>query len=436
MSAWKLSRFTSIFPGEQGELLVCNSFMGALTRIPVEFGDSLRQAAECGVDASDPAPPLDLLCSNGYFVPGDFDETPAIASLLERERDRSGQELIIMPQENCNFRCVYCYEDFSRGLMSKEIVQGVKTYVDRMASTWGRVHISWFGGEPLLAKSVVYDLSDSVIARCREAEIRFSAAMTTNGYYLTPEVAQKLLEREVRMFQITVDGPKSEHDNRRRLAKGGPTYRTILDNLVALRERNDKFTVRLRVNFDPSSYGAIEGWFDEIAPLFAGDERFHLAFHPIGKWGGANDENLDVCGESDGWRYRLRLNERASEHGFAPATYRHFLSSHGATCYAGRAGSMVIGSDGRIYKCTVAFDDPRNQVGQLFPDGSVEIDAQKWNRWVSTDGLETGKCGSCWFHASCQSRACPLVAMEHNEPPCPSSRQEIGEILRLAAYGG
>lgn len=97
---------------------------------------------------------------------------------------------------------------------------------------------------------------------------------------------------------------------------------------------------------------------------------------------------------------------------------------------------MVIGSEGQVYKCTVAFDDPRNHVGRLHADGTLELDEAKWNRWVSVDGLETGKCGSCWFNAACQSRACPLVAMDRNEPPCPTHAEEMKAIVQLAAYGG
>ncbi len=31
--------------------------------------------------------------------------------------------LILMPTEQCNFRCTYCYEDFAIGKMSKSTIQ-------------------------------------------------------------------------------------------------------------------------------------------------------------------------------------------------------------------------------------------------------------------------------------------------------------------------
>lgn len=37
--------------------------------------------------------------------------------------------LILMATEQCNFRCVYCYEDFAIGRMRPWVVEGVKNLV-------------------------------------------------------------------------------------------------------------------------------------------------------------------------------------------------------------------------------------------------------------------------------------------------------------------
>ena len=34
--------------------------------------------------------------------------------------------LILMPTEQCNFRCTYCYEDFAHDRMSPRVVAGIK----------------------------------------------------------------------------------------------------------------------------------------------------------------------------------------------------------------------------------------------------------------------------------------------------------------------
>jgi uncharacterized protein len=439
MTDWTFSHYSAAFPTPQGELLLCNSFMGALIRIGADHRAAVERAIRLGVKSGDPGEPVvGELCRQGFFVKSDLDETGLVTKIIEKERDESGFSMILMPHENCNFRCVYCYESFARGRMKKDVVAGLKSFVARNIDQWRHFGVAWFGGEPLLARDVMTELSDSFMETCTAAGIPYRSGITTNGYLLTPAVARSLLDRNVRLFQITVDGPEATHNARRHLVNGKATYHRILENLEKMRSHPDDFTVRLRVNFDRESVDEIEGWLGEVAPVFAGDRRFQFDFQAIGRWGGPNDAELSVCEGSATTDARLRLYRASGQNGFSLQTISNFVSSHGAACYAGKKSSIVVGSDGALYKCTVAFDDPRNKIGRITPDGTLMIDQGLWNMWVGTEDKNTKKCGSCWFNASCQSRACPLVAMDHaeKEPPCPSTPTEIYRLVELAAYGG
>ena len=433
--AWRFSHFSAAFPVPTGELLLCNSFMGAVTRVFDGSRETVVRAIAEGIEADTPADPvLRTLCEHGYFVRANIDEAAVINEILALERAR-GFSLILLPHENCNFRCVYCYEKFERGKMDAGIVDGLKRLVEANAAQWGSLAVQWFGGEPLLARDVIRELSDSFLATCARLRVPYNAGITTNAFLLKPDVARMLLDRGVRRFQITIDGPEEAHDQRRHLAGGQGTYRQVVENLQKLRELDDKYAVRLRVNFDLESIALIEPWLGEIAALFARDPRFAIDFHPIGRWGGPNDSNLAVCDDNSARTAKLALFESAFEKGFARQTFREFLASQGSTCYAGKESSVVVGSDGRLYKCTVAFDDERNHVGWLSPGGELLLDTARWKLWVDTSHLETGKCSGCWFHASCQSRTCPLVALDAGTPPCPSTPAEMRNLVELSAFG-
>src|ERR1041384_6711550 len=97
--------------------------------------------------------------------------------------DHKTQELIILPTEKCNFRCTYCYEDFSIGKMKLETRESIKKFIKKRAPLLDKLNISWFGGEPLLAKDIVLDIS-SYAHKCSQEydELEFNAGMTTNGY--------------------------------------------------------------------------------------------------------------------------------------------------------------------------------------------------------------------------------------------------------------
>jgi uncharacterized protein len=186
------------------------------------------------------------------------------------------------------------------------------------------------------------------------------------------------------------------------------------------------------VNFTPETVGTIEEFLAEAAPHLAQDRRFFLDFHAVGRWGGPNDAEMSVVEEHSAAETRLDLVARSECHGFAAASLSDALKPHGSACYAGKASSMVIGSDGTIYKCTVAFEDDRNKVGRLHPDGRLEIDPVKWRMW--TEPVSTsGKCTSCSFSAACQSRACPLAAIEAQEPPCPYTDHDFERMVTVAA---
>jgi uncharacterized protein len=66
-----------------------------------------------------------------------------------------------------------------------------------------------------------------------------------------------------------------------------------------------------------------------------------------------------------------------------------------AICYASRANSYVVRANGRLNKCSLDLDDPRNQVGRIREDGTLEIDRSKllgWLRGVWTNDEEALRC--------------------------------------------
>ncbi|HET9252968.1 MAG TPA: radical SAM protein, partial [Candidatus Eisenbacteria bacterium] len=68
--------------------------------------------------------------------------------------------LILFSTEACNFRCVYCYETFQYKKMEPWVAEGVKRLLERRMPGLDVLELSWFGGEPLLAKDIIEDVLD------------------------------------------------------------------------------------------------------------------------------------------------------------------------------------------------------------------------------------------------------------------------------------
>src|SRR5437868_1889428 len=112
-------------------------------------------------------------------------------------------ELILLPTEQCNFRCIYCYEDFSVGKMKKNVVEAIKKLILKRLDSLDIIKISWFGGEPLVAKDVVYEISEFILEQCaRYPALRYVSGMTTNAFLLKENILRKLVSLGITNYQI------------------------------------------------------------------------------------------------------------------------------------------------------------------------------------------------------------------------------------------
>ena len=83
------------------------------------------------------------------------------------------------------------------------------------------VNLPGWHGEPLLQMDRLVDLSRKMRDVCTRADCKYTASIVSNGYLLDRETAERLKEQQVADAQITLDGPRDVHDERRPLVGGG-----------------------------------------------------------------------------------------------------------------------------------------------------------------------------------------------------------------------
>lgn len=258
--------------------------------------------------------------------------------------------------------------------MTPELVQGVKRLIEKRVQGIQQFEISWFGGEPLLAKDIVFDVQEFV--QSIAGDLEFSANMTTNGFALDGTLARSLCERGVRTYQISLDGSREFHDASR-VGKGGfPTFDKIMGNLLALRELEADFKVILRLHYHPGNVAGVKQLVQQLVCDFGADERFKIHLKSVNNLGGPGSTFVV---------FDQRARERLKQDLEALIPNLAMLHSGGGqdyVCYAARLNSLAIRADGRISKCTVALSDPKNTVGQLDSSGRVSIDNEKLRYWA------------------------------------------------------
>jgi uncharacterized protein len=431
-TSWVRSRFTAKATTEDGEVILWNTYSGAVNVFPPEHKATIEKLLSRKGFSGELKGLSEYFHKRGFIVARGTDEYRRVRLLFGQDQFRDDiLELILLASEDCNFRCVYCYEDFSRGTMLPSVRESIKTLVLKKASRLEQLKISWFGGEPLYGLEAIEDLAPFFLETAEKYSLDYGSHMTTNGYLLTPDIAAKLLDWRILDYQITIDGDHRHHDKKRPTRDGLPTFDRIFSNLKFLKKRKEDFGVTIRINFDQENYPDLEAFILVLQREFGADERFKIAFNPVGRWGGANDANLAVCGLNETSHLSTRLQRFSSDKGLNVAgTLEDSTNPGSQVCYAARPYNFIVGAHGQLMKCTIALDTKDyNVVGKLSPDGELLLDKDKFALWVEPVFESDPTCQKCHLVPTCQGVHCPLIRFEDNVQPCPSTKRHTHEQL-------
>ena len=290
-------------------------------------------------------PIIDRFAKRGIICK--FDERAALETMGRAAcAGTRGVGLTICPTMGCNFDCPYCFEDHGRGKMSAEVQEDVVNLAERMlkASNTVDLHVTWFGGEPLLAPDVIESLSERLMALVEDRGGKYSATIVTNGYLLTQEIADMLGRLKVERAQITIDGIGATHDATRHLAGGGPTFERIVGNLRKLKL---PFEVHVRHNVHEGNRDQIDE-LNEFVEQLAKESGNEIMYYPAPVTG---SETADKRGKQVG----LLCGSDASEVSLRQEAGR-FRTGRGIYCGAHNIWSVGIDDRGNLQKCWEAVD--------------------------------------------------------------------------------
>jgi len=308
-------------------------------------------------------------------------------------------ELTILPTEQCNFRCIYCYEDFSIGRMQPETIAGIKAILDKRCPNLSYLNLAWFGGEPLVAKNIVLDISEYALSLASKyPHLHYSGSMTTNGYLLDLNTASALANVGVTQYQISLDGPREIHDQSRIRADGKSTFERIWSNLLAIRDSSLQIYINLRLHFTAETFQLIDPLLEDIKREFLPDSRFAFYFKSIEHLGGPNDAAINIFSDSQKKAAIKTLEAKLFGENLQSPQNAAFPDNY--VCYASRPNSLVIRANGSVGKCTVALSDERNNIGTLRSDGRLDLIPGRFAPWVR--GIQT---------LDPEVLGCPLVSL-------------------------
>jgi uncharacterized protein len=251
---------------EQDEVFLIHGYTGAMDIVDRSVFDLLKAATSDsqieGLAGAMEWQDLAHLFKRGYLV----HETAVqeheyfkqiAAGIHEVKRRRAANTFWVIPSYQCNLRCYYCFQSHKlhAGLGPFSTVMD-KSRVEDMFTAFkclGGAHpvqgsrsaryVTLFGGEPLMpaTRSIV-----ELIVR-RAINEGYKVGAVTNGVELA-EFIDLLGPESIRWIQITLDGPREEHDRRRQRASPGSNFDRVVRNISLAIEKG--VTVSLRTNAD------------------------------------------------------------------------------------------------------------------------------------------------------------------------------------------
>lgn len=170
---------------------------------------------------------------------------PAVAHVNSAtSRRRVTRLLVIQPTPFCNLDCSYCYlpHRSNRDRMSAETLERIGELILGGDLLTKEATVIWHAGEPLTLPPSWYEDAFAILERHRLADVRISHAFQTNATLLDERWLPIVSRHDVRIG-ISIDGPESIHDTRRRTRGGRGTFSRTIRGLRFLRDSGVPFHV-------------------------------------------------------------------------------------------------------------------------------------------------------------------------------------------------
>jgi uncharacterized protein len=157
----------------------------------------------------------EILIDNGFVVDDSRDEYMETKYMYEQKYFDTGLlHIILEPTFSCNFNCPYwCEKDYNFGKENvKKYFQVLRKYAKENFHLQNIVHISLFGGEPLIHAKECIEFLNWVDKDSKKKKYEYFINVTTNGSLLTEDILKELLKFNLRSLQITIDSDRENHD--------------------------------------------------------------------------------------------------------------------------------------------------------------------------------------------------------------------------------
>lgn len=366
---------------------------------------------------------------SGCIIEDDVDELERLEFFRNLSKyDMTKFGLTVAPTLDCNFRCKYCFETHPKGIMSEEIQAALINFVEQRLEVAKSFSVTWYGGEPLLAKNIIYSLSEKFLEICAKKNIEYDAFIITNASLMDDSDIENFKKYKIQGAQITIDGPAEIHNSRRKNITGESTFDKLIERANVL--LNNDLSVIVRINIDKDNISRVDELLQTLRERIDKYENLKIDFGQVSAF-------TDICKsiESDCYGNEqfadimLPLYAKVFAQGFKVNKMNVYPSPHLNFCCVDYANSFVIDNHGSIFKCW-------NHVGNLKKScGNIEIfdfenPSQNYLTAIQWNPIRHEKCKDCNYLPICIG-GCPdaMRTSEDGQPVCGTIKFNLDKVL-------
>lgn len=363
---------------------------------------------------------VDELAGVGLFYePGAEDEAVpgAAADRFPRAPLQIGS-LTCHVAHDCNLSCAYCYGGGGsyggeRELMTEEM--GLR-FVELLFAHSGRLdklHMTFFGGEPLMNMPVVRAAVVRGEELSRETGKKINFSLTTNGTLVTPEIAAWLDEHRIGV-SLSLDGPPEINDAVRVFRDNDESTYEAVRRVMSMFRKGRPLGTRVtltRKSLDVT--GIVEhllgmGFFEVgVTPVNCGDPELDFDKDDLRRF----HEECAAIGE-----LYLERALAGGYYGFSNlSNVLRQLHTGEDKAYPCGAGIQLYAGDpsGNLFMCHRLVGNEKYKVGDV--DNGIDHDRQaEFLRRVNLENKEG--CSGCWARYICSGGCYYISELHYGDP--------------------
>ncbi len=387
-----LSKYVKTFPLDDypGYQLVYSTSTSSITLLPDEEFEVLQKGdvlPESKVELEE----LGIFTNNP-----DQEQQEVLAHYPKLNELNPNLTIAIVLGMECNFDCLYCYEGTLKGrfVMADQTADQVIAFIkQRYTEKKSKIHLDFYGGEPLLYTDRIKYLAQPLQAFAIEQGGSFDFNLVTNGSLLKVSTVEELKEYGLVYAKVTIDGPAANHDKFRPFKTGKSSFKSIVKNL---KEVCGLIDIGLGGNYTKENYKEFPLLLDQLHEEGVGPQQlervvFNMVMDVQDEFGPR--EHYGGCTSiSEPWMIEasLYIREEVLKRGyFVPELGRE-------VCAIYIDDNITIYYDGSIYKCLPLAGREQFKVGDVQQEIADFSDSHCLDNWQKSK-----ECQVCTYLPIC-----------------------------------